>query len=134
MHKIIKKLLNEIREDKETRDDINSHIFKMSKKFYTQGFISKKLGGKKTEVDYKIVKYKNKKYIVFKPCNNDKKLAVCRYNPKKGVEYFRWLLHENGYIHTFFESKEVGKIALYQHNYIMNKLTFDGLATVALNL
>ena len=92
-------------------------------------FINKALISNLVKIEYDVVEYKNKKYLVCKTRTRNK-LFIVDYIFINTIPYINWYYHNEhneGYIYTQYKSKLYNnQISLLLHNYVMNKLTFNG--------
>lgn len=81
-------------------------------------------------IDYKVVEFENCKYIVGRPsgvCGEIMSyLFVVDYDMLEKIIYILWHLQANNYIACSISVCPGVKKTLYLHNYVMNKMTFEG--------
>lgn len=120
-HCLIKKALTE--PNKEADESYKN----LMKEFYIKKYIKKELDKKVVRIDYKVVKYNNKKYLVCKTINRDDKYFIVDFKLKEKIIYLGWKYFDEGYIYLTYYAYPIKKnIHLYQHNYVKNKLEFNG--------
>ena len=79
------------------------------------------------ELNHEIINYKDKQYVVCCiPFNEEYKMFIIDFDKKDQVINKAWHYMQDGsYISHTCNHEDIGK-QLYMHNFIMDKLTFDG--------
>jgi hypothetical protein len=83
------------------------------------------------DINYEVVKYKNNKYVVCCiPFNDTHKMFIFDYDKKIDVIQKSWhYMAEGNYISNTYNTDEIKSKQLYLHNFVMDKLTFEGKGT-----
>ncbi len=129
----IDKLEKQIISEKNNRINIINSYKKIRKEDRVIKLINDAKISNKPKIKYQTVKYKNNKYIVGFTNNKDIQYPfIIDYFLKDIVLFMNWYKHKEGYIYSqnsISDAKSINRhinILLYQHNLVMNKLTFDG--------
>lgn len=124
--------LDEIESKINDSDNVNSLSRHINKKKVVKVKSIKKVTETKTtkEINHEIVNYNNKDYIVCCiPFNDDFKMFICDINKYDEFINRSWHYRIDGHYiaSTYITDDEIhNKKELYLHNFVMNKLTFDG--------
>lgn len=90
--------------------------------------VIKKVTKTTKEINHEIIEHNDKQYIVaYTPFKDEHILFVFDADDKEKVCYKSWSYHnDGGYLQTAHYDDENNKKALFLHNLVMNKLTFEG--------
>jgi len=80
------------------------------------------------QLNHEIISYKDKQYVVgCIPFNDDYKMFIIDHDKKDSVINMAWhFMSDGSYISHYHSDDEIKNKQLYLHNFIMDKLTFDG--------
>jgi hypothetical protein len=114
---------------KENYDNLEKEHRNLLKEYYIKKFIKSEIKNKKNKINYEMIEINNKKYLLGKTNNkniNDQKYFIANYELKEKIIYLNWKSQKDwNYVYISYSSP-IGQIVLYLHNYVMNKLSFNG--------
>ncbi len=121
--KLLQKIDNECKGQKEIIASTDSEYIKLIKQTIAEELVEEAKSSNVEKIKYKIIDYKNKKYIVGFTSNNVPFVVDYKFN--NIIPHIKWSTCGGGYISTSKSIKKIS-IVLLQHNLVMNKLTFNG--------